>query len=208
MEGGLPIWYFVALLIAPLTQTTVLLSLSLFSPRFLPAIVLSNQKIALLVSGISVGLMGVLVEELGWTGFAISRLRLRHTVFSTGLLVGVLWGLWHLLQMWWVGRTSSEGISLIIFMPQYFISAIIQLTAFRVLMVWVYDHTRSLLLSILMHASYIFSTLFFLAPPITGIPFIIYSWVFAASLLIIVGVAALLDRGMHALPENSQEQNY
>ena len=39
-----------------------------------------------------------------------------------------------------------------------------QLTAYRVLMVWVYDRTGSLLVAVLMHASLIASTLFILAP--------------------------------------------
>jgi len=111
------------------------------------------------------------VEELGWTGFAPSQAELRHGVLTTGLVVGVLWGAWHLLQMLWVGSTSAESIPLALFLPQYFFSAIAQLTAYRVLMVWVYDRTESLLVAILMHASYIFSTLFVLAPPTTGTPF-------------------------------------
>jgi hypothetical protein len=36
-------------------------------------------------------------EELGWTGFATPRLRLRHGFLATGLIVGVPWGAWHLL---------------------------------------------------------------------------------------------------------------
>jgi len=181
-------WYAVALLTAPLLQSAVLLALSLISPKFLPAIATTADKATLLLSGISVGLVGGLVEELGWTGFAIPRLRVRHGILATGLVVGILWGAWHLLQMVWVGSTSSETILLKLFLPQYFFSAIAQLTAYRVLMVWVYDRTESLFVATLMHASYIFSTLFVLAPPTTGVPFLIYSWVFTAALWIAVGV--------------------
>jgi hypothetical protein len=49
-------------------------------------------------------------------------------------------------------------------------------------MVWFYEHTESLFVAILMHASYIFTTLCVLAPPITGLPFLTYSVVFAAIL--------------------------
>jgi membrane protease YdiL (CAAX protease family) len=187
-------WYAVALLIAPLLQAAVLLVLSLFSPKFLPAIVTTGDKATLLLSGIAVGLMGGFVEELGWTGFVIPRLRLHHGVLTTGLVVGVLWGAWHLLQMLWVGSTSAEAIPLSLFLPQYFFTAIAQLTAYRVLMVGVYDRTENLLLAILMHASYIFSTLFVLAPPITGGYFLTYSWVFAASLWVVVAVVIAVNR--------------
>ena len=188
-------WYAVALLTAPIIETTVLLALSRVSPIFLPAVVTSDDKAALLLSGIAVGLAGGFVEELGWTGFAIPRLTPRYGVLGTGLIVGPLWGAWHLLQMWWVGGTSSEALPLALFLPLFFLSAVALLTAYRVLMVWVYDRTGSLLVAILMHASYIFSTLFVLAPPTTGVPFLTYSGVFAAALWVVVAAVAVANGG-------------
>ncbi len=186
--------YAFALLTAPIVQGGVLLALSLFSPDFLPAIVTKDEKIALVASGIAVGLVGGLVEELGWTGFVIPRLRIRNGVLATGLVVGALWGVWHLLQMFWVGSTSADDISPALFLSQYFISAIAQLTAYRVLMVGVYARTESLLLAILMHASLIFSTLFVLAPPTTGGNFLVYTWTFTAVLWIVVAVVGTINR--------------
>jgi membrane protease YdiL (CAAX protease family) len=188
-------WYALALLIAPILEMTVLLVLSRISPVFLPSIITTDNKAALLVAGIAVGLVGGLVEELGWTGFAIPRLRLRYSIFTTGLIVGILWGAWHLLQMWWVGGTSAEAIPLALFLPLYFLSSIAQLTAYRVLMVWIYDRTESLLVAILMHASYIFSTLFVLAPPTTGLPFLVYSGVFTTVLWVVVAAVAAANHG-------------
>ena len=188
-------WYAVALLTAPLLELAVLLALSPISPVFLPGIVTTVDKAVLLLMGIAVGLAGGFVEELGWTGFAIPRLRLRYSVLPTGLIVGVLWGAWHLLQMWWVGGTSAEALPLALFLPLYFLSAVAALTAYRVLMVWVYDRTGSLLVAILMHASYIFSTLFVLAPPTTGVPFLVYSGVFTAGLWLVVAAVAVVNRG-------------
>ena len=187
-------WYAVALLTAPVLQAIVLLALSLFSADFLPAIFTTGEKVTLLASGIVVGLVGGFVEELGWTGFVIPRLRLRHRVLVTGLVVGVLWGAWHLLQMLWVGSTSSDTISPALFLPQYFVSAIANLTAYRVLMVGVYARTESLLVAILMHASLIFSTLFVLAPPTTGGAFLTYSWAFTAALWFVVAAVGAVNR--------------
>jgi membrane protease YdiL (CAAX protease family) len=189
-------WYAVALLTAPLLQLGVLLALSLFSPGFLPAIVTASDKTSLLIMGVAVGLVGGLAEELGWTGFAIPRLRRQYSILATGSIVGVLWAVWHFLQMWWVGRTSAETVPPAIFLPHYFLSAIAMLTAYRVLMVWVYDRTQSLLVAMLMHASYIFTTLFVFAPPITGEPFLVYSWAFVVVLWAVV--AALTVRATMA----------
>jgi len=44
-----------------------------------------------------------------------------------------------------------------------------------------------------MHASYIFSTLFVLAPPTTGLPFLTYSGAFAAALWVVVAAVAVAD---------------
>lgn len=188
-------WYAVALLTAPLLQAAVLFALSSSSPLFLPAITTTGDKATILSSGIAVGLVGGLVEELGWTGFAIPRMRLRYSILATGIIVGILWGVWHLLQMLWVGSSSSEAIPLAPFLFQFFFCAIAQLTAYRILMVWVYDHTESLLLAVLMHASYIFSTLFVFAPPTTGAPFLTYTWVFTGILWVVVAGVALASRG-------------
>jgi membrane protease YdiL (CAAX protease family) len=188
-------WYAAALLIAPLLTMTVLFALARLSPVFLPSIVTAQDKVTLLLSGVMVGLVGGFAEELGWTGFATPRLRAKAGVFAVGCIVGVIWGVWHLLQMWWVGRTSSEMLALTVFMPLYMLSAIAQLTAFRVLMLWVYDHTQSLLVAVLMHASYIFSTLFVLAPPTTGVPFLIFSGTFTLALWGVVAAVILANGG-------------
>ncbi len=158
-------WYAVALLTSPFVQLIVLLGLSQSSPVFLPAIVTAEDKTALLASGIAVGIVGGFVKELGWTGFAIPKLLVRFGVLATGLAVGVLWTAWHILQMWRVGGTSADALPLNLFLPLYFVSAAAILTAYRVLMVWVYDRTGSVLVASLMHASHIVTTLFVCVAP-------------------------------------------
>src|SRR5215203_2114060 len=104
-------WYAVALLTAPLVFTAVLIPLSLISPVFLPGIFASDGKVSFVLIGIVVALIVGIFEELGWTGFAVpTLLRLRYSVLSTGLIVGVLWGAWHLLghDIWSSVATSGE----------------------------------------------------------------------------------------------------
>ncbi len=189
-------WYAVALLGAPLIQGSVLVGLSLSSPVYSPPIVTSSDKAGLLLTAMAYGLVGGLVEELGWTGFAIPRLRGRFSVLVTGLIVGVVWGVWHMLQMWWVGSTSSGAVSAAIFLPLYFFTAIAALTAYRVLMVWVYDRTASLFIAVLMHGSYIMCTLFVFAPPTVGVPFLVYSGAFVVVLWLAVAVVARAAGGL------------
>jgi len=135
------------------------------------------------------------VEELGWTGFAIPRLRAHFSVLATGLIVGVVWGVWHMLQMWWVGSTSFEAVPAGIFLSVYFLTAIAALTAYRVLMVWVYDRTGSLLVAVLMHASLTASALILGPLAISGAASLIYALVLAVAMWAVVAAVALASRG-------------
>jgi membrane protease YdiL (CAAX protease family) len=187
-------WYAAALLSAPLIVTTVLLALSLFSLEFIPGIVTTDNKIALLLFGIGWGLLGGgLLEELGWTGFAVPRLRLRYTAFTTALIVGLLHGTWHFLIAFWAGGSFSGGqwTTYLFGILFFYLGA---LPAYRVLMVWVYDRTASLLVAMLMHASLSASTLI-LQPPLTGAPFLTWNLALTASLWVIVAAVAWANGG-------------
>ena len=181
-------WYVVAFLPAPFLTVTVILALSLTCPIFT-----EDYKIVLLF-GIIAGLETSL-EELGWTGFAVPKLRLRYGIFTTGLIVGILWGAWHFLQILWVSGVYSGEVPLSIFLLLYILFSVTQLTAYRVLLVWIYDRTESLLLTIFMHASYTASTVIIFRPLETGISFLIFGWVLAAVLWIAVAVVVVANGG-------------
>lgn len=180
-------WYAIALLTIPFLAMAILLALSLLSPTFLPGIFASDDKASLLLLGIAGGLGAGIFEELGWTGFAIPELRRRYSVITTGLIVGFLWGAWHLLPYSWGSGDSSGALSLAILLPAL-LSPMVVLPAYRVLMVWVYDHTGSLFVAILMHSSLTASTLIIqpLAP--SGMTGLTYSLVLAAALWALVAV--------------------
>lgn len=188
-------WYAVALLTAPVLTASVLSVLSLTSPVFLPPLLTAEDKIVLLLPVLGVA-VSVLLEEVGWTGFAVPRLRHRYSVLATGLTVGALWGPWHLFQILWSAGTSYREVPVMLFVPLYFLCSVAQLTAYRVLMVWVYDRTGSLLVATLMHASYAAGTLPILSPSLAGGSFLINASMFGVALWIAVAAVALVD-GRH-----------
>jgi uncharacterized protein len=181
-------WYAVALLTAPLWMTAVGLALSLLSTEFLPGTLTTSDKAASLLFGIAYGLVGGFFEELGWTGFALPRLRLRYGVFTSGLIVGVLWGVWHFLMKIWVGG----ALGLAPFLAVDLFTAVLNLTAYRVLMVWVYDRTGSLLVAMLMHAS-LTACMLIVTPQATGLPLVIYNLISAAALWVVVAALYALQ---------------
>jgi membrane protease YdiL (CAAX protease family) len=178
-------WYAVALLTAPLSTAAVVLVLSFFSSEFTPSIFISDDKIALLLMGIVAGLMVGFFEELGWTGFAIPRMRLRYGVLASGLIVGLVWGLWHFILFW--EEDSFSGILPLVLLLARLFS---WLPAYRVLMVWVYNHTESLFVVILMHASLV-ATLMIIDPVLSGGSLVIFILVRAAALWVIAAMVTV-----------------
>ena len=146
-------WWAAALLTGPILVVAVLFGLSLYSPEFVPGLLASEDPFGLILFGLGWGLVGGgLLEELGWTGFAVPALRERHSVFTTGLIVGLLWGTWHLLIAFWSIRGLAGEASSAAFVGGFLAFYFVALPAYRVLMVWLYDNTASLLLAIVMHA--------------------------------------------------------
>jgi membrane protease YdiL (CAAX protease family) len=182
-------WYAVALLTAPLSATVVLLALLHLSPEFLPGIFTSDDKATLLLMGIAAGLTVGFFEELGWTGFAIPRLRQRYGVLTTGLIVGLLWGAWHFI-MFWESNSFFGALPLALLLARLFS----WLPAYRVLMVCVYDRTESLLVAILMHMSLV-ASLMIIEPSLTGGTLLTYILVRATVLWVIVAAVAVAKRG-------------
>lgn len=184
-------WYGVALLTAPLVTTLTLLALSLTSPAFVPAILTAEDKASLLLFGIAVGLMVPVFEELGWTGFAMPRLRLRHGILATGLIMGVPWGAWH-LPMFAGSAASSGEIPPALFMAAMLFS---WLLPYRVLMVWVYDRTQSLLLVMLMHVPIVVSQYVLNPEAISGEQRFMSLIATGVALWLVVGAVALANHG-------------
>ena len=184
-----PTWYLIALLTAPLSTAVTLLALSFFSPEFVPNLFTSGEKASMIVMGIVAGLMVGLFEELGWTGFAVSKMRLRYSILATGLILGLLWGAWHFLLFW-------ESDSFLGFVPFTLLLARLfsWLPAYRILMVWVYDRTESLLIVILMHMSLV-ATLTIIDPVLTGTNLVIFILSRAAILWAVVAAVAVVNRG-------------
>jgi uncharacterized protein len=80
-----------------------------------------------------------LLEEPGWRGFALPRLQRRIAAAWAALLVGAIWGLWHVPLFLAFEANLAISLSLIT-MHGFFLG-------------WLYVNTRSLLIAVLGHAS-------------------------------------------------------
>lgn len=84
-------------------------------------------------------------EEIGWRGYALPRLAERFGLASASVLLGLIWGVWHLPQFFIRGGDSYQ---------QSFPVFVLQVTAMSVAFAWLYARTNgSLLLTMLLHAA-------------------------------------------------------
>ncbi|MGE5249784.1 MAG: CPBP family intramembrane glutamic endopeptidase [Bacteroidota bacterium] len=86
---------------------------------------------------------GPLGEELGWRGFALPRLLKRFHPFAASLILGAIWGVWH-LPTFFVGGTVQSGMSLPLFL--------LFCLSTSVLVTWLFQHAGgSVLITVLFH---------------------------------------------------------
>jgi CAAX protease family protein len=84
-------------------------------------------------------------EEIGWRGYALGRLAAYFGLGGASVVLGVLWGCWH-LPLFFIPASNNFGQSF----PVY----LVQVTALSVAIAWLYWRTNgSLLLTMLMHAA-------------------------------------------------------
>lgn len=193
-------WYLVALLTAPILASVILLLFSYLSPEVNLGIFSFQEKAPFLLSGIVIGLIVGLFEEIGWSGFVVPKLRLRYNIFMTGLIVGILWGAWHFI-LFWESDSFSGTLPLLILLGRLFA----WLPPFRVFMVWLMDRTESLLIVILTHASLVFTTTVLVPMTLTGKNLLTWLILWGAALWIIVFVIAIFQGGIFSQKQSEKK---
>jgi len=119
---------------------------------------------------------GAFIEELGWRGFALPRLQNKNTALMASVILGLMWGIWHIPSMLYFGETSGLAIGL----------AVLNTIPLAILFTWLFNNTQgSLTLAMLFHASLQYSNNFLGTIP-SGTADII-TWVVAIFVLLSTG---------------------
>jgi membrane protease YdiL (CAAX protease family) len=91
-------------------------------------------------------LSGPMGEEPGWRGFALPRLQALHGPLVGSLILGVLWGLWH-LPLFFTPWNELTTFNVVV----YALATI----CLSIIYTWVFNNTKgSLLIAILLHWSF------------------------------------------------------
>lgn len=90
-------------------------------------------------------LFSVLGEETGWRGFALPKLQSKCSALTSGVIIGGVWGVWH-LPLFFMEGDFHGSIPFGLF--------IVQDIALSILMTWLYNNTKgSLLIAHLFHTA-------------------------------------------------------
>jgi membrane protease YdiL (CAAX protease family) len=177
-------WWYTALIVPPVTILLVLVVLR--------AVVSASFAPNFLAYGVLAGVLAGFCEELGWTGFAYPRMRERWGALPAAVALGAVWAVWHLPVVDSLGAATPHGSAWLAFFGAF--AAL--LVAVRILIAWVYDHTGSLRMAQLMHASSTGALVVLSASHVT--PFQEAGWYFTYAVVLWIVVLTLRARSRPA----------
>lgn len=166
------VWYVPAMLFMPLTMVA---SYWLMRWSGLPLPEPDIPVAVLLIFFVSF-FIGAICEEIGWTGYAIDPLQERHGALAASVILGAVWGIWHVIP-WYQGHPDVAWVA-----SQFAATVVL-----RVIMVWLYNNTgKSLFCVIIFHTMINVSEYAFPNYGSHFNPFITFVVAAAAAIIIIV----------------------
>ena len=87
---------------------------------------------------------GALGEELGWRGYVLNILQKKYIPLIASLIVGVIWGLWHLPLMIVSGYSGLELV-------YYIIAFMVAVISCSVIITFFYNKSKNILIAMWMH---------------------------------------------------------
>lgn len=168
-------WYL-TLLIPPVVILVVLALLARYDSR-----VFSH---GLYLLGATFGIAAAFFEEIGWTGFALPKMTKAENTVGPAILLGVLWGCWHLPVISYLGTTAPHHH----YWLSYFVAFVAAMTAIRVIIAWLYSNTASVASAQLLHLSSTGSLVVLSPARVSAAQEAYWYLIYAISLWIIVGI--------------------
>ncbi|MFI4937931.1 MAG: CPBP family intramembrane glutamic endopeptidase [Candidatus Berkiellales bacterium] len=141
-------WYFVIFLLIP-AISVLAAEISGYWDIYSITNKLPSSFLAILIM-----LLVPTIEELGWRGYVQDRLQEKYNALTSSLILGTLWGFWHLPVFFLQG----SSLSVMSFASFTFWLYMINLIALSICFTWIYNNSaRSTLSAILFHITLEFS---------------------------------------------------
>jgi membrane protease YdiL (CAAX protease family) len=134
-----------------------------------------------LFSIITIGILGIIIgsatEEIGWRSFFQPTLEQKHSVFISSVIVGLIWGIWH------IGHFMNG--------PIFMLGFLVFTISVSIIIVFLYKNTQyNIIISSLFHASINISFTIFFTNGFENIRFFLvisFIWLITATIITICG---------------------
>ena len=145
-------WLAVAFIL-PLAMVAMAIAISVLAFGASTPIITVAVIGAIAVEYVRVFVLGGPQEELGWRGYALPRLQVGLSAWRAALLLGLVWGLWH-LPLYFVPGTGQQETAAASGVVFAFVAFVIWTMGLSVLFTWLFNETRgSVLVVMVLHAS-------------------------------------------------------
>lgn len=138
-----PMVFVTSFVLQALVLVVVILSFSMINNTPLNAITYISISNVVQVF-ILVLTSGALGEELGWRGYALNILQKKQIPLIAGLVVGVIWGLWHLPLMIISGYSGVELV-------YYMIAFMVAIISTSIIITFFYNKSKNILVAMWIH---------------------------------------------------------
>ncbi len=140
-------WWAAAIVVQPIL---LLVSAGLYN-LLRPATPITPVPFASIAAFVSTTIaLGIasLGEEIGWRGVALPGLQMRQSPLTSSVILGLVWGVWHVPFWILVGSYEQFGLA-------YFGVNLLGVVPLTIFITWLFNHTRgSILLAVVFHVAF------------------------------------------------------
>src|SRR5699024_7566476 len=120
-----------------------------------------------------------------WRGFALNELQKKYTPLKAGVLMGILWGFWH-IPLWFA--SGYVGVDLI----KYIVLFLIGIISTSVIMTVFYNLNKNLLITIVIHQLFNFSLVLIKGDLLGVLSYVMILYFAVAVILVVVNPKGVL----------------
>jgi len=141
--GFAKVWWIPTILLCPIIIGGALLT-AILAGESIPELYWISSPFLIVVNFVVILLTGgPLQEEFGWRGYALPRLQSRFNALVSSIILGFMWGLWH-LPYFFIATEITYAYGII---PQIFTAILLS-----ILLTWLFNNTGgSILVSLIFH---------------------------------------------------------
>ncbi|PID68314.1 MAG: hypothetical protein CR968_02025 [Flavobacteriia bacterium] len=130
---------------------------------------------------------GAVGEELGWRGYALNTLQKKYTPFVASLILGVLWGFWHLPLMLLSGYSGIELV-------YYIMAFMLAIISFSLIITFFFNKCQNILIAMWMHFWFNFLMKIVVIKPLDLLTYVAFGYLISAAVIVLFNRNEMLKK--------------